>query len=64
MREKIISILSDIQEKEAVENYASYCQRLLLEKTKDGKLIKKMYEKREYEIKRVCKDFERNFKNM
>ncbi|MDD2263113.1 MAG: recombinase RecT [Clostridia bacterium] len=38
MREKIISILSDIQEKEAVENYASYCQRLLLEKTKDGKL--------------------------
>lgn len=38
MREKIISILSDTPEKEAVENYASYCQRLLLEKTKDGKL--------------------------
>jgi single-stranded DNA-specific DHH superfamily exonuclease len=30
--------------------------------SKDGKLIKKMYDKREYEIKRVCKDFERNFK--
>lgn len=38
MKEKIISILSDIEQVEAVENYASYCQRLLLEKTKDGKL--------------------------
>lgn len=38
MKEKIIEILKDIEQKEAVENYASYCARLLVEKNKEGKL--------------------------
>lgn len=38
MKEKIIELLKDIEQKEAVENYASYCQRLLVEKKKDGSL--------------------------
>lgn len=38
MKEKIIELLKDIEQKEAVENYASYCARLKLEKNKEGKL--------------------------
>lgn len=38
MKEKIIELLKDIEQKEAVENYASYCVRLKLEKNKEGKL--------------------------
>lgn len=38
MKEEIIKLLSDVEQKEDVENFASYCLRLSLEKTKDGKL--------------------------
>jgi len=38
MKEEIIELLSDVDEKEKVEQYASYCERLQKEKKKDGTL--------------------------
>jgi hypothetical protein len=36
MKEQIIELLKDLEQKEAVENFASYCLRLSVEKNKDG----------------------------
>ena len=38
MKEQIINLLKDLEQTEAVENYASYCARLIAEKKTDGSL--------------------------
>lgn len=38
MKNEIIKVLSDLDCKQEVEQFASYCQRLILEKTKDGRV--------------------------
>lgn len=41
MKQEIIKILSDVEQKEKVEQYAAYCERISKEKNKDGTLKNK-----------------------